>query len=502
MVKYITERPMLLSGILCTIIAFFGYNYMPIVLALVILLCVIIGLMLIYNGKTAVVFALLLVTLMASRTVYTYWRIEDFRKYIGNTYSLKCVVCEVKANNVFFNKLVVEVSEAKEIPKGTKIEVITSPFKPRLGQCIRANAKFTEIKEKNIKRMYSKEIYLTAKLSNMVFENDEDFVLSGVGKLRKYIQKTLFRNLNYQKAATLSALIYGDKTAFSDEFDYMVKRAGVSHIMVVSGMHLGIFVKSILSVAEWLGYNKYLKALCMIASVFFLSFLCGFTASILRAGITYILMAVSVVLNRKCDASNAIGAALTFILIASPVAIFDIAPQLSMLSTFGILVISLPTMKYLTEKGFLKSKILKFLVSNTICTISATLLTLPVLISCFGYISVISLIPNLLIAPVIDWVLKLAFLMLVVNLFSPFLTALLFKGLDILLGYINYIINFFGNIEWAIVELPNFFAFLSIILILLIFSVLIACKKYGYVVKLNEMKEKYIKEGGKKLKWQ
>lgn len=55
--------------------------------------------------------------------------------------------------------------------------------------------------------------------------------------IKNYITGVMFLNMSYSSAATLSAMTVGDKFYHSDEFTKSVRNSGVSHIMVVSGMH-------------------------------------------------------------------------------------------------------------------------------------------------------------------------------------------------------------------------------------------------------------------------
>ena len=57
----------------------------------------------------------------------------------------------------------------------------------------------------------------------------------------------------------LSALTIGDKSLISDDFSHNVKTTGISHVVVVSGMHLSIIMSAIFFIVDKLFYNKYLK---------------------------------------------------------------------------------------------------------------------------------------------------------------------------------------------------------------------------------------------------
>lgn len=502
MFDYVIKRPMLLSGLLCVLIAVAGYYYMPSILVIGILLALGLGVLIYKKVRGVVLFAFFTAFIMLLSMIFTCGKIQKLQTNTGKTYNLKCTVNNVTYEGENYNRAIVEVIEKGKLPKGTKISVGYSDAYLKMGQTFKADIKITEITDEYKKNNYSNSVYLNGSMKNIEITNKGDFVLSAVRNVREYIRKMLFNNLDYKEASTLCALIFGDRSYFSDEFYNNVKAAGVSHIMVVSGMHLAIIISIILNAVESFIYNKYLKAVAIVAVVLLLTALCGFTMSMLRAGITYLFMALSLILNRKGTPENTLGTAVTTLLIFSPFAIFSVAYQLSVLSTFGILVIAMPIVNFIRETKIIKSKIVFWLFSCILLTLSAMLTTLPIAIYVFGYVSTVSLFSNLLIAPVIEYVLMMSLLALAVSLISTSISAVLFMPLDVTVKYINGVINFFGSLKWAVAELPSHISIIAAILIIIIFWDLIACKKYFYVVKLIEIREKIKKEGGKRLKWQ
>ena len=154
----------------------------------------------------------------------------------------------------------------------------------------------------------------------------------------------------------LAFALTGDKSYFTDTFYSNVKSAGVAHVMVVSGMHLSIIIALALYFANKLFYNPYFKALVICIVTLAVMAVCGFTMSIMRAGVTYLLMALALVLGRENTPENTLGAAVSIILLCNPLAIRSVAFQLSVLSTFAILVVAIPVIDTLREQKIIKNK--------------------------------------------------------------------------------------------------------------------------------------------------
>ena len=68
--------------------------------------------------------------------------------------------------------------------------------------------------------------------------------------------------------------------------------------------------------------------------------------------------------------------------------------------------------------------------------------------------------------------------------------------------YINAVINYLGGSEFATTNLPDWFVYLAIAIIFLIFYILVACANRDYMLKLKSIVKNKITEGGKILKWQ
>jgi competence protein ComEC len=120
--------------------------------------------------------------------------------------------------------------------------------------------------------------------------------------------------------------------------------------------------------------------------------------------------------------------------------------QLSFLATLGII--------YLTpffEKLLEKTKILKtFKLSSLLAmTFAAQIFTLPILIYNFCYFSLVGPITNLLIVPILPYLMGTGFLFLLIGIFWQPLGFIFSLPVWLLLGYLTSVVNFFSQIPWA-----------------------------------------------------
>ena len=134
-------------------------------------------------------------------------------------------------------------------------------------------------------------------------------------------------------------------------------------------------------------------------------------------------------------------------------------------------------------------------------TLSASLLTLPITIYIFGYTSTVSVFTNLLISLAVTADIYLAVSALLLSSIFPFWSKFFFLPCSLVTRYVNLVINFLGSMPFSVIRLPEIFAFLAGILIFTVMWVLLACKNRINMLKLEEIRTKIIKEGGRKVRW-
>ena len=185
-------------------------------------------------------------------TVYSHSNADNLSCYNAKTVSADLVVTDITYQSDKFSSAEVEILNSKQLKRGTKLSVTYNDNNIKMGDRITSELKLEDLSQNEYKSLYySKEIYITATLGEIEkIKSSHDFVLTKIGKLREYIKTTLFSKLKFSNAATVTALIVGDDSYFTNEFDFLVKASGVSHVMVVSGMHLTILVVLVTKLVE------------------------------------------------------------------------------------------------------------------------------------------------------------------------------------------------------------------------------------------------------------
>lgn len=222
--------------------------------------------------------------------------------------------------------------------------------------------------------------------------------------VRRFIRDTLSADMSRDNAALLTAITDGDKSMLSDELNDAFKYCGISHIAVVSGLHISIVMSAFLFLFIRLGINRRGAAIITCLPVAAFVILSGMAPAAVRSGIMCVIFLVSVAAIKKSDGLNSLGFSVLVMLAVNPFQVRNISFLLSFLATFGILVLGTRFTRWKIFKGkeHRKAKSLLYNFVGIISqTVSATIFTLPVTVFVFGYLSVISPIANVIIIPIL-----------------------------------------------------------------------------------------------------
>jgi competence protein ComEC len=142
----------------------------------------------------------------------------------------------------------------------------------------------------------------------------------------------------------------------------------------------------------------------------------GFAPSVTRAVIMNSVLLLATVFRREYDSPTALGLALLVLLLGNPFAIASVGLQLSFASVAGILTFTPPICRWLRglfQKTMKKNRFLNgliaFFITSGATTFGASLLTLPLSALYFDTISLISVVSNLVLLPVISGIFTLGY---------------------------------------------------------------------------------------------
>lgn len=240
--------------------------------------------------------------------------------------------------------------------------------------------------------------------------------------------KILERELGGSAADLSSAISLGNKDLLSDEIVRDFRRTGLSHVLAISGMHLSVIMLALEAVLRHFGFRKEGRCIAIFSFALFYLALTGFSLSTVRAFIMVSLVYLAFLVRNDNDTVTSLFFALFLILLISPNSVWDIGLWLSFLAVLGLIVSDYFT-KRLTEQLYRTNlnkkavKVLISLLSAIIVTLAANIFVCLPLWLFFGELSLISVLANLIVSPLVTVILFLAPLLLLIQ-FVPLLIYL------------------------------------------------------------------------------
>ncbi|MEA1963236.1 MAG: ComEC/Rec2 family competence protein [Patescibacteria group bacterium] len=261
-------------------------------------------------------------------------------------------------------------------------------------------------------------------------------------------------SLNKNESDFARAIILGDKRALSAEVRENFSKSGLSHIAVISGLHISIIVALLMFFLIWIGLNRNFAFYASGFLLFLYIILIGAPASATRAGLMGFLLLLSLKIGRLNKIANSLLLAAAILLLINPRLLRDdIGFQLSFLAVLGIIYIY-PKIKKILEKiftfkkfknNFFAQNTLCVFIVNTICvTLSAQIITAPILLYNFGAVSLIAPISNLLVLWLLPFLLVSLLAAIALGLIFPSLSAIFFLPAGLILKYILFIAEKFS----------------------------------------------------------
>lgn len=222
----------------------------------------------------------------------------------------------------------------------------------------------------------------------------ERSLLSPLYALRGRAEQHILRHLPSPEAELLAGMLLGRRAAIPADLLDAFNRTGTSHVLAISGANVSIVAWTLTALLACLLGRR--AALPAVAALVLHAALVGMSASVVRATVMGVLAALAPALGRRTEAYHLLAAAALAMLLFDPWLLWDTGFQLSFACTAGLLLLG-PAFEPV-------ARAVPVLGDTTAGTLAATLFSAPILAATFGRISMITLPANLLVAPLLPWI--------------------------------------------------------------------------------------------------
>ena len=284
--------------------------------------------------------------------------------------------------------------------------------------------------------------------------NDAHTLIRVLYRMRTWFVDRLGDYFNGNEHGLLAGMLIGEKSRLSKELATDFQVVGLSHIVVLSGYNITLVVSAVMYIAQWCGLGYRGRRVIAAAVVPPFVIMTGAGASSVRAGMMSVMQLMLQIDTRNARAYLIVLYTLTLIVVSSPVSlVHSPSLHLSFLAFVGLVYV-VPIMKSFkwVENALRKceSYTVTHIVSNLIVeTTSVQLFVLPYIIYMSGTFSVISLAVNIVVVPLVSWIMLGGVVVVVLSVANSFTAELLALPVERLLRYIIYMSEWGASIGVA-----------------------------------------------------
>lgn len=269
--------------------------------------------------------------------------------------------------------------------------------------------------------------------------------------VKKRLQQIIENHLPEPEAGVFLAMFLGQRRRIDPEVLEAFQRTGISHIIAISGLHISLLLL-ITSSIFGLFMNRRLVFLAVTIFLVFYIVMIGAPPSAVRSAIFGWLGLLAFLFGRMRSPLNTLLLAAGIMLMFNPLLLRDdIGFQLSFLAVWGMMLF----LKRWEKKGSDTSPF--FRITGLIqVSLAAYLATAPLIAFAFHGISLIALVTNILVVPVVSFFLGSAFFALMLSLLFPSWSLIFLFFPLVVIIFIIRIAEFFSGFPFAWKEVPPF----------------------------------------------
>jgi len=327
-------------------------------------------------------------------------------------------------------------------------------------------------------------VYFYSDISIINSDNLNFFEQKIIFPSRKFAIENINELVKGDEAAFLNGLVTGYRGDFSKELREDFLKAGVMHLIAVSGLNVAYIIIFLTLLFSFLRVPLIYRISLILLALIFYIFFTGAAASIVRAGIMGALVLMTFIVQRKINFYNIIGFSALVILLIDSRQLFDAGFILSYSAVLSLVYFMDLLNPFIAKIKISKNKKINRIALQLILLISTTFVaqlgTLPIVLIYFEKFSIIGYITNIVAIPLSNISLALGFIQIILSTFSNFLASLVAESNSLLLFLQLKFINFCASFDWSYVDIFGI-------------TITIAIFYYVILILISSAKQKNIK---------
>jgi competence protein ComEC len=263
------------------------------------------------------------------------------------------------------------------------------------------------------------QIYLTEKDVEQQCSLPVNRFTTFIYSIQQWVLHILKKYIKDDDALSIAeALLISYREDLDKDLVKAYSNTGVVHIIAISGMHLGMIYWMLVLLFKAFKQTtrlKIIRAIVVIIVLWLFSAVAGLTPSIVRSAIMFSFIAIGDGFNKKSSIYNSLALSAFIILLFQPFALWDVGFQLSYAAVLSIALFNGRIKRWF----YFKNKLLQGFFNLNAVTLSAQVLTLPIVLYHFHQFPTYFLLTNLIAVPISSIVLFAEIALLIVGNFEP-----------------------------------------------------------------------------------
>ncbi len=305
--------------------------------------------------------------------------------------------------------------------------------------------------------------YTRSKNIVLIKNSPSQNIILSLTRMRERLAGFIDESVQNRSGPILKALLIGDRSGIPTATRNIFNRAGVGHLLAISGLHIGIVATVAFYLFKWLlslwpfllwrAWTRKGASLLAMLPVLGYALIAGMSPSTQRAVIMICVFLMTFWFEREQDPINTLATAASLILICFPPALFSISFQLSFTAVLAI-ILGLPFFK-LTETVHTRPwyRIVRKTVIFFGVSLMAIVGTLPLTLYYFNQVSLVGLLANSIAVPLIGFVVvPLGLTALCLYPFSPMAALMGIQAAGIILEKALYLLDWIAGLSFAAVR--------------------------------------------------
>ncbi len=307
---------------------------------------------------------------------------------------------------------------------------------------------------------------------NCLDEKDGFWVMNYLMGFKNDVRSVVENRLHEPQASIFLGVLFGERRVFEDSFQEALQVASITHIIVASGYNVSIIYLGINRVFFFL--PKRSRTLCTIFLIWVYCALVGFTPSIIRATLMLSLTLLAVYYGMVSNIHIIFFFSILIFIFIDPRIVSSFGFLLSVSATGGLIYIT-PIIDELLSRLLdafvplenLKNSIYKFLQNYCVPSMACTVVTIPIIAYGFQKISIVGVVTNMMILPVLEYTLMLGLVTIFLNYLFPLIVDFLFMTIWVQLKYFELVVSYLGSLDIVSYEIDMSISIVICIYILL-----------------------------------